>query len=106
MDDHGLTQYISEITRIDPVHGTENTLGLILTNRPHAVQASCVIPGISDHDASQLDFVIKPVRVVKKPREIPMYKKTQWDKIHEHVHRSCGPSGLQDLHDGGSCVDP
>ena len=89
MHDHGLTQHISEYTRKDPVHGTENTLDLIFTNRPYAVISSSVAPGISDHDVPQIEFDIKPVRVIKKPRDIPLYRKAKWDEFHKHAEKVC-----------------
>ena len=87
MDDYRLTQHITEYTRKDPVHGTENTLDLILTNRPYAVFSSSVVPGISDHDTAQIEFDIKPVRVVKKPREVPNYRKANWDSLRTHAEQ-------------------
>ena len=89
MHDYGLSQHVTEYTRKDPVHGTENTLDLILTNRPTAVISSSVVPGISDHDTAQIEFDIKPVRVIKKPREIPMYKKANWTGLQSHAETVC-----------------
>ena len=89
MHDHGLSQHVTEYTRKDPVHGTENTLDLIFTNRPTAVISSTVVPGISDHDTPQIEFDIKPVRVIKKPREIPMYKKAKWEDLQSHAETVC-----------------
>ena len=89
MGDHGLSQHITGCTRKDPVHGTENTLDLLFTNRPNAVISSTVTPGISDHDAANIEFDIKPVRAQKKQREVPNYRKADWDKLREHVKTAC-----------------
>ena len=77
----GLTQHVTDITRIDPTHGTENTLDLIFTNRPNSVVSSVVAPGISDHCTPVIEMDISPVRVVKKPREVPMFKSAQWEEF-------------------------
>ena len=77
--DFGLTQHITETTRVDPFHGTANTLDLIMTNRPNSVISSTVLPGISDHDAPQIEIDVQPVRTAQNPRQIPNYKKADWD---------------------------
>ena len=73
-----MTQHVTEITRIDPVHGTENTLDLIMSNRPNSIISSSVLPGISDHDHPQIELDVQPVRNIKKPRNVPLYKKANW----------------------------
>ena len=85
LDDFSLDQHVTEITRVDPVHGTESVLDLVMSNRPHSVISSKVIPGISDHDAPMIEMDLKPVRVVKKPREVPQYKTADWDKFSQYV---------------------
>ena len=90
----GLTQHVTDITRIDPHHGTENTLDLIFTNRPASVISSVVAPGISDHFTPVVEMDISPVRVRKKPREVPLFKSAQWDEFAQHV-RQAGDGILQ-----------
>ena len=74
------------LTRIDPTHGTENTLDLMFTNRPNSVASSVVAPGISDHFTPVVEMDVSPVRVLKKPREVPMFKSAQWEEFAAHVH--------------------
>ena len=88
-NDFGLTQHITEPTRIDPFHGTANTLDLIMTNRPNSVISSTVLPGISDHDAAQIEFDAQPIRVTKKPREVPVYKNAKWGEFNNFI-TDCG----------------
>ena len=50
-----------------------------MTNRPNSVISSTVLPGISDHDAPQIEIDVQPVRTAQIPRQIPNYKKADWD---------------------------
>ncbi|XP_072028355.1 uncharacterized protein [Amphiura filiformis] len=71
--DNGLTQMVEEPTRGD------NTLELIMTNRPHQINRTQVLPGISDHEAVNIDFDINPTRKKQIPRYVPLYSKADWD---------------------------
>ena len=83
--DHNLTQHVTEITRVDPHHGTENVLDLAISNRPSSIVSSVVVPGVSDHDIPVIEMDVRPVRVTKKPRSVPQYKSAQWDKFSEFM---------------------
>ena len=85
----GLTQHITDVTRSDPVHGTQNTLDLIASNRPNSVLSATVIPGIADHDAPIVELDMKPVRVIKKPRNVPMYKSAKWEDFQKFATEKC-----------------
>ena len=85
----GLTQHVTETTRTDPFHGTENTLDLIATNRPNSVISTKVIPGIADHDAPIVELDIKPVRVTKKPRNVPLYRSAKWEDFQQYITDNC-----------------
>jgi adenine-specific DNA glycosylase len=56
-----------------------------MTNRPNSVNSSTVIPGISDHDIAQIELDINPVRTIKKPRQIPMYKRARWEDFKQSM---------------------
>ena len=71
VDDFGLTQHVTEITRIDAVYGTENTLDLIMSNRPNSIISSSVLPGISDHDHPQIELDVQPVCNIKNQGMYP-----------------------------------
>ena len=85
MFDHGLTQHIHDVTRVDPFHGTENTLDLLFSNRPGSVISARVVPGVSYHDAPLMEISLKPIRVTKKPQEVPQYKSANWVKFSEYI---------------------
>ena len=69
LDDNGITQIVEEPTRLD------NTLDLILTNRPNQINRTQVIPGISDHEAVFTEFNVKLARKKQVPCRVPLYKK-------------------------------
>ena len=73
--DFVLTQHITDPTRTDPFHGTSNTLDLILTNRPNSISSTSVLPGISDHDAAQIDLESNRSELSKNPEKSPCTKK-------------------------------
>ncbi|KAI8510664.1 hypothetical protein Bbelb_115800 [Branchiostoma belcheri] len=73
MHDNGLTQIVEGPTR------GENTLDLILTNRPTQINRTQIIPGISDHLAVYTELEVKPMRKRQIPRKIPLYTKADWD---------------------------
>ena len=79
LDDNGLTQIVEEPTRLD------NTLDLIMTNRPNQINRTHVLPGISDHDAVFTELDIKPSRKKQVPRKVPLYKKAGWPGLRQHV---------------------
>ena len=60
-----------------------------MTNRPNSVISESVFPGISDHDAAQIELDIKPIRVHKKPRDVPLYRSAKWDDFKEFVTSTC-----------------
>ena len=92
MFDHGLTQHICDVTRVDPYHGTENTLDLLFTNRPGSVIAARVVPGVSDHDAPVVEMDLKPIRVFKKPHDVPQYKSADWAGFSDFISEELGKS--------------
>jgi len=75
----GLEQTVTFPTRGD------NTLDIIITNRPTLTNRCECAPGLSDHDIIFLDTYIKAPR--KKPvrRKILLWKHANWDKIHKGV---------------------
>ena len=85
VNDWGLTQHVTDFTRTDPVHGTESTLDLIMTNRPSSVISVSTVLGISDHDHPQIEIDIQAIRYIKKPRNIPQYKKADWEGFAKSV---------------------
>ena len=79
MEDHGLSQHVTRPTRGD------NTLDLLLTNKPNSTIQSQVIPDISDHDVPLVEVDIRPPRSVKKPRDIPRFKSASWDEFRDYI---------------------
>ena len=56
LDDHGLSQVITEPTRGD------NTLDLFLVNSPSLIIESDIVPGVSDHDCPVITLSLRPNR--------------------------------------------
>ena len=79
LDDHKLTQVVTDATRDDA------TLDLIITNNETLIVKVQVIPGISDHDAVIMDSNISLGRNQQVPRQIPLWNKADWPKIREHI---------------------
>ena len=79
MADFNLTQMVTEPTRY------EDTLDLFLTNNPTLVSKVEIMPGLSDHDIVYSEVNIKPQIVTQKPRVMPVYRKTDWDALSEHM---------------------
>ena len=79
MEDHGLSQHVTYPTRGD------NTLDLLLTNRPNSTIQSQVIPGIFNHDVPLVEVDIRPLRSVKKPRDIPCFNSASWDEFRDYI---------------------
>ena len=79
IEDHSLHQHVKTSTRGD------NILDLLLTNRPNSIVQSQVIPGISDHDTALVELEVTPIRIMKKPREIPLFKSALWDDFRDSI---------------------
>ena len=62
-----------------------NILDLLLTNRPDQVLRVHILPGISDHDIVFVEMDFRPEKHIQKPRQIPLYKKANWEKIKEDM---------------------
>ena len=80
--DLGLEQIVEFPTR----HNPDNTLDLILTNRPTLIQRCEPIPGLSDHIAVLVTTKLqagprKPIR-----RKIHLWKKADTEGIRDHVN--------------------
>jgi hypothetical protein len=43
------------------------------------------MPGLSDHDIVFTELDINPQRAKQKPRDIPLYKKANWENIKEDL---------------------
>ena len=79
VDNHNLTQLVTEPTRID------NILDLVLVNCPCKAIRVEVIPGVSDHDAVFLELDMRPVTLCQNRRPIPIYEKAKWDNIRKDL---------------------
>ena len=79
LHDHGLTQIIQ-----DPTRGN-NTLDLIITNRPRQINRTEIIPGISDHHAVYTELEAKPCRRKQNPRDVSLYNKADWNSLKQHA---------------------
>ena len=79
IDDNGLTQIVDIPTRKD------NTLDLIITNRPSQINRTQTLPGIADHDVVYTELDIKPVRRKQTPRQIPLYKKADSSRCTSYI---------------------
>ena len=79
LHDHGLTQLVQKPTRLD------NTLDLMITNNPTRIIRTEILPGISDHDAVLTELDISPTKVTQPKRDIPLYKKADWEALKAHV---------------------
>ena len=81
LHDHGLTQLVNKPTRLN------NILDLMITNNPTRVIRTKVIPGISDHDAVLSELDINPTKITQPPRQIPLYKKANWEALKNHTEK-------------------
>ena len=79
LDDNGLSQVVEDETRLN------NTLDLFITNNPSRINRVSVAPGISDHEAILVETDIAAPRIKQKARQIPMWKKADWDSIKSHM---------------------
>ena len=57
----------------------------MITNFPNRVSRTEFLPGISDHDIVFLEFNIAPKKLKQKPRQVPIYKNTNWDTIKSEI---------------------
>jgi len=94
IDNNSLTQVVQEPTR------RNNTLDLMLTNRPNKILRVDILPGISDHDIVFAELDMRPIKYKQKPRSIPLYRKAKWDNIREDLKSLT--SKIKDLYD--SCA--
>ncbi|KAK3096961.1 hypothetical protein FSP39_005118 [Pinctada imbricata] len=67
-----------------PTRG-ENILDLYFTNRPTLVCKVAPLPGLSDHDIVYVESTLKPQVSRSKPRDIHLFKKTDWDGFREFM---------------------
>ena len=79
IDNIGLVQIVEEPTL------KNNVLDLILTNRPNKVLRVDVLPGVSDHDIVFTELDMRPVKQKQKPRQIPIYRKAEWEPMKEDM---------------------
>ncbi len=79
LDDRNLVQVVEEPIR------DKATLDLLATNYPAWVNRVEVTPGISDHDIPLVEIDVKPIKRRQPPKQIPLYRKAQWDKIKEEL---------------------
>ena len=77
--DNGLTQMISEPTRLT------NTLDLTLTNVPERINRTKVLPGISDHHVTYTELDLKIHRQKQTPRTLWLYKRADWDGFRSEI---------------------
>jgi len=86
LDDFAMEQLVE-----DPTRG-ENTLDLIVTNRPSLCTNVAVSPGISDHEAVTCTLDFRPSRKRLPDRKVQVFSKADWaslgvqmQKCHEHI---------------------
>ncbi len=82
LDDHNFVQMVNESTR------NENTLDLFLTSNNTLVNDVQVHPGISDHNIFTVSSNLKPATSKQIPRDIPLYRKTDWDGFRNFINDS------------------
>ena len=97
LDNNGLTQVVEEPTR------KNNILDLLITNQPSQVLGVDVIHGVSDHDVVFAELDLRPVQYEQKPRQIPLYKKANWDLIRADM--SLLKSTISTMHETASVND-
>ena len=79
LDATPLEQIIQEPTR------EGNTLDLFLTSNKTLINRASVLPGISDHDAVFVESNITPKKLRQQRRQIPLWRKTDWTKLQDHI---------------------
>ena len=57
----------------------------LLPNRANCTIQSQVIPGISDYHVPLIEVDVRPLRNVKKPRDIPRLKSASWDEFKDYI---------------------
>ena len=67
-----------------PTRG-HNILDLFLTTNPTLVDKVSVTPGLSDHDIVLAKVNVKPEATKQVPRNIPLYKKADWDQLKQSM---------------------
>jgi len=77
--DHGLTQLITEPTRLG------NTLDLFFTDHPSQITDINVLPGMSDYDIVMITANIKLKFAVQLPRKVLLYHKANWNAIRQSL---------------------
>ena len=82
LDDHGLTQMVSESTR------QGNILDLFLTTNPTLADKVEIIPGISDHDIVSTLISARPTFKKQKSRNCYLFRKANWASLKEYVQTS------------------
>ena len=79
LDDSSMVQILEEPTR------KQNTLDLLITNQPDKIMRVDILPGISDHDKVFAELDLRPIKYNQKQRQIPLYKKANWDLIRQDM---------------------
>jgi len=79
LDDHSLTQMVTEPTRYD------NILDLFLTNNPTLVSKVSILPGIADHDMIYAEVSIRPKLNKQVPRSMHVYRRADWESLKRHM---------------------
>ena len=77
--DYGLTQLVTEPTRLD------NTLDLFFTDHPSQITDVSILPGMSDHNILMIIADIKPKFTTQLPRKIFLYRKANWNAIRQNL---------------------
>ena len=75
LDNNSMVQTVEEPTR------KNNTLDLLISNQPNKVLRVDVLPGVSNHNIVFAELDLRPVKYKQKPRQIPLYKRANWDLI-------------------------
>ena len=78
LEDHGLVQLITQ---------PSNGLDWFITNNDSLIIKTQVIPGIRGHDALFVEGNIKATTDKQKRRMVPLYRKTDWDGVKEHMSK-------------------
>ena len=63
----------------------ENVLDLFLTTNHTLVQKTEILPGIADHNIMVADVNITPQVGRQKPRNVPLYRKADWDGFRKFI---------------------
>ncbi|MEW8548672.1 MAG: hypothetical protein AB2693_34660, partial [Candidatus Thiodiazotropha sp.] len=63
-----------------PTRG-QNILDLFFTSNPTLVHKVSIVPGLSDHDIVLAEVNSCPEHIKQVPRDIPLYKKANWDQL-------------------------